>query len=255
MDATELARRIRDAPDGAEIVLPAGRIEGTFVLGRAVRLVGAGPGETVIDGAHGGAVFAVDAKEAQVHLRGMTITGGRSRVGGGVSVDNGARVRLERCRLEDNRASAGRGGAVNIDRGRLELVDCELAHNRAQEGGAVFVGGDVQALLQRCWFAQNAAERGGGLCVGGGARVRVEDTRFEENQAVRKAHHLFTWGSASNQPHITLVRVVFGDVSAEGPRIVNDSDFKADIVLEHTTWPDDSARVATKRARRKFTLH
>lgn len=255
MDAQELAQRLRTAEEGARIELPAGRIEGTFVLPRAVTLVGQGASETVIDGKGRGAVFSVDAVGTPVRLEGMTITGGRSRAGGGLSIDNGAQVSLRRVRLEDNRAASGRGGAINLDRGRIALERCELVMNRAIEGGAIFVGGDAEGALHECWLAQNSAERGGALGITGGARVRLEACRLEENQAARKAHHLYTWGSSASRPQIELVKVAFGDVRSEGASIVNESDFKAEFTLEHTTWPSDSEKPAAKRVRRKFTLH
>lgn len=255
MDALELAQRIRNARPGTELRLPEGLIRGAFVVPRAVTLVGAGPGRTILDAGGRGAVLAVDAKGEQVVLRNLTIRGGRSRGGGGVSIDNGARVTLLDCRLEGNVAASGRGGAINIDRGRIELEGCELIGNRATEGGAVFVGGDAQASLRSCFLAQNSAERGGAFAFTGGARVSVVDTRLEENHAARKGHHLYTLGSSAQRPHVRLTNVVFGEVSAEGPRIVDESDFKAEFEIERTAWPEDSAKLSVKRTKRRPTLH
>ena len=64
----------------------------------------------------------------------------------------------------------------------------------------------------------------------------------------------YTYGSSAQRPKLTLVQVVFGEVAAEGPSIVNDSDFKAEIELDGTVWPSDSPNTA-KPKRRRFTLH
>ncbi len=256
MDQFELSQRIRNAQPGTEIHLPPGRIEGAFVVPRAVTLIGAGRDETIIDGGGRGAVLAIDAANGETRLEGLTITGGRSRGGGGLSLDNGARVYVRDCRLTGNSAAAGRGGGANVDRGELHLEACELLDNHATEGGAVFIGGNAKGSLRDCFVAQNSAERGGGLAFSGGAQVRIEQTRLEENQAARKGHHLYTWGTSASRPRIVLAHVVFGDVSADGARIVNASDFKAEYELEHTAWPEDSEPASTARPRRrKFTLH
>lgn len=255
MNVSELTKRIESAQAGARIHLPAGRLQGLWVLRQGITLIGAGPEHTIID-AHGrGAVFVVEAGTADVCLQGMTLTGGNSRAGGAVATHHGAQVTLRDCRFAHNRASNGRGGAINIQRGSVRLERCELVQNTASEGGAVFVGEDAQADLRNCWLAQNSAERGGALAFGDGARVHIEDTRLEENEAVRTAHHMYTFGDATRRPHIRLCRVVFGEVSADGPRIVNDSDFEAEIQLDQTTWPSDSSDTSAKASKRKFTLH
>lgn len=255
MTPNELTQRIETAEAGATLHLPQGRFEGLWVLKRPITLVGAGAGRTIMDAGGRGAVFVVEAAEGGVRLDGMTLTGGRSRAGGGLATHHGATVTLSRCCLQANQAANGRGGGVNIQRGAVHLLGCELNGNSASEGGAIFVGEDAEARIEGCWLAQNSAERGGALAFGDGARVHIADTRLEENEAVRKAHHMYTFGDATRRPYIHLCRVIFGEVSAEGPRIVNDSDFEAQIELDHTEWPSDSSDTSAKAQRRRFTLH
>jgi len=252
MDAQELQRLIKDTPEGGELTLPEGTIAGGVVLKRSITLVGAGPERTILDAGGRGTVLSVDGGE--VTVKGVRITGGKSTRGGGVSIDNGARVALIDCHLTGNGANAGKGGAVNVDRGAVRLLRCHFLDNRADEGGAVFIGGTAEGELEGCYFAQNSAERGGALSLTGGAKVRLEHCRLDENLGARKGHHLYTYGSSAQRPKLTLVQVVFGEVAAEGPSIVNDSDFKAEIELDGTVWPSDSPNTA-KPKRRRFTLH
>jgi hypothetical protein len=252
MDAIELQKLIRDTPDGGELTLPAGTIHGTLVINKSLTLVGAGPEHTTLDAAGRGPVIAVDGGD--VTLKGLRITGGKGRSGGGVSVDNGARVQLIECHLVGNAASTGRGGGVNVDKGAVRLSRCHLLENRADEGGAIYVGGDAEGELEGCLLAQNSAERGGAVSVTDGANVLLENCRLDENHAARKGHHLFAYGSSARRPKILLVQVVFAEVSADGASIVNDSDFKAEIEVDGTVWPADSQNTAKVR-RRRFTLH
>ncbi len=254
-DGAALARRIEAAPAHGTIQLPEGRIQGSWSLKRSIRLIGAGSGRTILQASPGEGLLSIDAEDGNVHLEGLTLTGGQRQMGGAICMHSDTRLVVKDCRLADNSAPHGRGGAIYATNGLVALLQCELVDNHAVYGGAIFIGERAEAALRHCWVACNFAERGGALAFWDGAQVRIEDTRLEENQAVRRAHHMYMVGNATRRPNILLRRVIFGEVSAEGARIVNDSDFQADIELEQTEWPDDSTTTFMKNRKRKLTLH
>lgn len=254
-DGAELARRIDGAPAGATIRLPAGRIRGSWLIQRDIRLIGDGSGRTILEASPGEGVLNIDAEGADVHLEGLALTGGRRKMGGAICMRSDTHLSLKDCRLDENSAPHGRGGAIYASGGTVNLSRCQLTNNNSVHGGAIFVGDCAAATLLSCWLACNFAVRGGALAFWDGAQVRIEDTRLEENHAVRRAHHMYMFGNATRRPNILLRRVIFGEVSADGPRIVNDSDFQADIELDNTEWPDDSTTTFIRSPRHKLTLH
>ena len=241
MTIADLQKLIDDALPGDEVCVPAGRFEGQLVIAKALTLKGEGPGVSILDAAGKGLALAVDARYEAVRIVGLTVTGGLgAQVGGGLGITNGARVKVEDCHFERNR-STGRGGAVNLERGHLELHRCTIAENEALEGGGLYVGGDATALVSECMFAWNvASRRGGGLAAIDGAQVRVQDTRFESNAAEEAGHHVFARSTTSRHPKVTLERASLGAPNGEGPSIATQKDYEGSFVLVGTAWPEDS---------------
>lgn len=251
MRAEELQQRIDETPEGGTLQLPPETVRGPIRIDRALTLVGAGADASWLDAEGEGPVITVGASAGAVALSGATLTGGR---GGALRLEGAARVRLEACELVDNETGNGRGGVARLDGGALHCVQCNLHRNRAVEAGAIHVGGNAQLVLDGCRLAQNAAERGGALVVTDSARVRLVRTRFDENQAYERGHHLLARGASDRRPSIALVDCVFGEVSFDGPRVVNDPDFAASLDIQNTAWPDDSKKSAPRRGRRHL-LH
>src|SRR5262245_1652249 len=101
-DPSDVQAQIDKAEPGSVIHLPAARIRGNFVISKPITLRGAGADRTIVDGCGRGPTFSVDAADAEVRLEEMAITGGRSALGGGISIDNGARVFVVGCLIERN---------------------------------------------------------------------------------------------------------------------------------------------------------
>lgn len=179
MTTTDLQRRIDDAAPGATVRLEAGRFVGGLVIRRSVHIVGV-PGETFVDGGGRDTVVRVDGGE--VTLEGVVLVRGRGRYGGALAVDNGASVRLVRCRVEDNRAKH-RGGAIHVERGDVFVEDTDFLHNRAPQGGAVFAGGDASVTIVRGRAANQLAEVGGVVAAADHAHVVLRGVEFADNVA------------------------------------------------------------------------
>jgi hypothetical protein len=212
----ELQAQIDAALPGAEIELGPGCLTGRLVISRPLVLRGTGAGVTVID-AHGqGTAIAIDAPEGEVRIEELTVRGGRSATGGGISVDNGAQVEVVGCLIEGCAAVGGRGGAVAIDRGRLRLIESTLVENQARIGGAIWIGGDAEAELSLSILARNRAQRGGALAITDGAGLTLWTCRLSKNVAEVEGHHLWARGSSSRRPRVTLENASLGWAPSAG---------------------------------------
>jgi hypothetical protein len=233
-DPNDLQAQIDAAEAGTVIHLPAKRIRGNFVISKAITLRGAGADRTIVDGCGRGAVFSIDAAEAEVRIEEMAITGGRSALGGGISVDNGARVFVVGCLIERNLAATGRGGGIAVDNGAIFVSECTLAGNRAQIGGGVFVGGGARAEIAASIIAENVAVRGGALAVVDDASVDVWTSRLEQNEAEAEGHHIYTYGTRTHSPRILLSNALLSNCGASAQAIANHKLYKAQISIDNS---------------------
>ncbi|MES1239987.1 MAG: choice-of-anchor Q domain-containing protein [Acidobacteriota bacterium] len=122
------------------------------VLGE-VAILGAGADRTVLDGGLIDRILEVQP-DGKLELRGVTVRNGWARISS----------------FQD-----GQGGGIRAT-GRLELVDCLIADNRAESGGGVF-GLDLK--IRGTTFTGNSAMDGGGLFSG--FRLDMENVTLSGN--------------------------------------------------------------------------
>ena len=164
---------------------------------------------TVIRGQGFGHVFSfVNNEGPGVVLKGLTITGGSSFLGGGIwcaggsptiqqcvitgnsSGSEGAGVYcidafsspiLDRCVLSSNTAS-GVGGAVFAYEGSPLLLNCLIVGNEAQHGGAVYYEDAIEPRIEGCTIVDNVATQGASAVhCAGQTHLRVQNTIFWGN--------------------------------------------------------------------------
>ena len=240
VDGEQLQRLLDEAAPHQTVELPPGRITGTFTIDRPLILRGAGAEQTIVEGDGTGPVLAVDAEEGTVRIDNMSISQGRSSFGGGVSIDNGARVEIHRCLFTQNRAPSGCGGAIAIDGGELLVSESTLAWNAGKVGGAVFVGGDARVQIVATIFDNNLSLKGGAIGVRDGAEVDVWTCRFEQNRADDEGHHLWAISSFDRHPHILVSNSILGPSSGNfGCAIANHPVFSAQLALDNTAVSRD----------------
>ena len=144
-------------------------------------IIGSGADKTIIDGQKKGSVVKFTNKNAQMHLKGLSLTNGSAKYGGGI--DTNGRLAIENCRIFSNYAQygggvhskgmfvmsnsviesckAGYGGGV-YNEDCLKINNCNLKNNTAIYGGAIYnYRGDV--TLNRSTFSDNIADYGGAI--------------------------------------------------------------------------------------------
>lgn len=232
------AQQIQDAifaaKDGDIITIAPGRIQGRIVVDRPITLRGSGPERTIVDGRGRGTTIAVEAMGGQVRIEEMSIVGGKSQSGAGISIENGCEVHVVGCLIEKNAAKSGRGGAIAIDRGALFVTECTIVDNRAFLGGALFAGGDAKVEIAATIVADNFAIRGGAMCIVDGAQVDVYTSRYDNNVAEIEGHHLYTYGANRMRPHVLLSNALLGGTSGMGLAISNHVRFSAAVAIDNS---------------------
>jgi hypothetical protein len=176
--------RLREAlaavADGTIIELAPGRYEGPVVVRSSVEIHGT-PGETIIAVDDEGAVLVVEGRRHRVLLAGLTLTGGRSRGGGGLKVPDGAWLTVRDCVVDDCDGGRLGGGGLYARRGELLLERVRFVTNRGRQGGAALLDGDVKATFVDCAFQGNEAVSGGALAARDRAQVLLRRCAFTGN--------------------------------------------------------------------------
>jgi len=100
--------------------------------------------------------------------------------GRAISIEGGSAI-LTRTVVRGHNA-----GAISVHQGELDLYDCTLRDNRAEQGGALHISGtSVVARIEHSRFINNTASRGGALQVFHGQILLSNNTIFENNTATQ----------------------------------------------------------------------
>jgi nitrous oxidase accessory protein NosD len=204
-DFTNLQAAIGAVHAGGTIHVAAGIYAGGLTIDKSLRLVGAGTGETTIDG--GSPVVSV-SPAADVTIMGVTITSS-GRDGGinnggvlslrdttirgilkledpleGAGVYNTGTLTLQGSTLDAN-AAGSKGGAIYNDGGVVTVQNSTLSNNRAEDGGGIFTVGGTVTVKNSVVTGNRAADggSGGGILKAAGGFLDVRDSTISGNSA------------------------------------------------------------------------
>ncbi len=241
---TAQAQDLEALLDGGEvttIVLEAGHYQvDTLYLGSSVSLIGeAGPATTVLEPKGEAALLNVYGAGSTVHIRGLTLRGGRADGGGAIEVSNDVELWVEDCIIDGNRADQFRGGGLYAyGDARVELSRCLLSNNRCERGGALAAGDNAKLRVDRCMFSDNDATLGGALWVSDSAEVTIRSSSFVSNRASHQAggEALFVTGARDFGPQVTMVNSLVAGKRA----LVNNPERPGRVSLAHCIVPQDT---------------
>ena len=221
----------------ATIALQPGvyRVSGLVSVGTLAIWGVGGAGNTVLVADPPGRLWSIAG--GSLMLRGVTLRGGVAPSGGALELVNDAKVLIEECWFEGNRAVRERGGAIAVsDSASLELSRCRLIGDHAPWGGAIAVVGEATARIDHCSFRENQARCGGALFCDQTAQVEVVASSFLNNAAKEGpigGGALLVIGGATNGPEVRVARSVFvGDYP-----IVRDPEGAGSLVISGCTVP------------------
>jgi hypothetical protein len=150
------------ATTGATLTLCAGTFTETIEIAKNLTLVGmgdgAGPGNSILDGAGAGTVVFI-GEGSTVTLQKLRITGGNSDDGGGIR--NVGKLDLTGCTVTGNTATSTGGGIFNL--ATMELINSTVSGNSA-DGFGGGIGNSVATMkLINSTVGGNTAIEGGGI--------------------------------------------------------------------------------------------
>ena len=150
--------------------------------------------------AHGSAIQIIGSTGVTIENCTFTncVNANSNKYGGVIRIDAGNTVNMISCTFTQN--SAQNGGAIYVA-GNLNAVSCDFVQNAAAiSGGAISAAGDAVVTLDKCEFSQNTAS-GEGAGNGGGAICLETDSKaklfvnrcsFVKNTDKYNAHHIYT---------------------------------------------------------------
>jgi chitodextrinase len=139
---------------------------------------------------HGAELTIIDGEEIGpiLHINGGTVDPpGGERYWTGITVD-GFTFTGGVADYGETGLTAG-GGAISAHLSDSVIRNCIFTGNRANEGGAVWVGGQGAAVLENCLFYGNDANSGGGVFL-----INSEPTITVRNCEIRDNHATFYGG-------------------------------------------------------------
>ncbi len=150
-------------------------------------IIGAGAGQTIIDGGGVDRVFDIHAET--VELRDLTIRNGRVTTadvlegsGGGIR-NRGGTLTIRNCVIEANEAHVG-GGVGNVGPGFV-IIGSQVNDNvAAARGGGIHNQGGGFPEIANSTIARNLAADGGGVANESGSFLTIRETTMSGNQAV-----------------------------------------------------------------------
>ena len=163
---TTIQSTLNVASSGDNIYVSAGVYSENIALKPGVKLIGAGPDVTIIDG---GAIYATVSVPSgcgsSTRLEGFTIRNGKNLTGGGIRIQSGCSNIISNCIIENNHADV-RGGGIYIDNMSDPTIEfCTIRGNTANEGGGIF-SQTADPIIQWNVICSNYA-----LILGGGVHI------------------------------------------------------------------------------------
>src|SRR5215210_7889567 len=126
-------------------------------------------------------------------IRGLTITGGDTFTGGGVS--NQGNLTLDGVAVKDNTATAA-GGVESF--GPLNITDSTVSGNSAiTSGGGVEQFGGTANITNSTISGNHSADYGGGITAQGGAIMTILNSTITSNTSGRLGGGILTKGTAT----------------------------------------------------------
>ena len=230
-----------EVPNGLYQLTLAGG--GSLPITDGVKIQGSGASNTIIDGQGRGMVFHVQSEGLE--LNNLTVQGGNSQVGGGIQIDagtsefheivirqneaftgggglsvnNGATVRIHRSAIIDNFATGAFGGGI-WNGGELWVYDSTIANNDSNRAGGIRNDGEMN--LRNTTVSGNLAhspEAGTGGIYQGGFAVLNNVTLTNNTGAGNEAGANRGGGIQIGNGKITVVKnsIIAGNHGGIGP--------------------------------------
>lgn len=125
-------------------------VDGELAITDELTITGLGDDQLTIDAQDASRIFQITATAGDIHLTGLTLSGGLAEFGGAIYSATAGVLRIADSTITDNRATGGRevfGGGGVYAHGKVVVVSSDVTHNGSYGSGAgVYSLGDVEVL-------------------------------------------------------------------------------------------------------------
>jgi hypothetical protein len=203
-------------------VTPGTYFEHIVWTNKSLSLQGAGPGQSIIDGAHSGTCVTVQSGLVSPTgiIAGFTIQNGTAApfAGGMVNYYFSGLI-VSNC---DFTANTGNGGGAIYNSGAAPLVTgCRFLSNSAISGAGMF-NSSSSPIVSNCVFAGNTGSHAGAMYNSGGSPFVLRCT-FTNNTANNGAG-IFNWNSSPTVSNCVFAGNTSIDLLSDGGGMHNDAD-------------------------------
>ncbi|HET7089992.1 MAG TPA: choice-of-anchor Q domain-containing protein [Anaerolineae bacterium] len=189
---------------GDRILIPAGLYTESLVLNKAVSLIGADAGTTIVHAVIDDRAMLITGSTvtATTIISGLTFAGGNltgfpcpAGCGGGVLITGMARPLIQNSTIVDNRSDFHGGGLYIDASGLMTLTNVTVARNVSDfgNGGGLYALSSVALIGGR--FEQNDGSAGGGVYVSN--TLALSGTVFVSNTAFGRGGGAYVIGTAT----------------------------------------------------------
>ncbi|MSP61578.1 MAG: hypothetical protein EXR72_14810 [Myxococcales bacterium] len=214
---------------GAVVCLKPGRYPGRILLRRSLTLRGLGAAsEVILDGEGHGPVVKVDESGIKVVIERLTISGGKTKGGGGaIAWNKASELTLRDAVLRDNHAPRFGGGAIEASLGAITVERCRIEDNHAPVGAALLLHEWAKLTLRDSAVIGNQGPKSGALAIRDGAEVNIARSTIVDRDGVA----IQIDGDHERAPTVTI-----GDSILSSPTsvLLNDEGAPGKVTISHS---------------------
>jgi parallel beta-helix repeat protein len=208
------------------VASPITLTSGEIVIAKSRSISGPGARAMTVSGNNASRVFHLTGGASQMY--GLRLANGHTTGGGGgIDLEIGTYVSLDRCAIEGcyalgNGAASAGGGAIAVVNATVVLEDCTLAGNSTPDygGGIYLYGGVSTASLVNCTISANRTldsssdYGGGGIFVINGSTLDLFNCTIANNSSLTAGGGIWKAFNGTATLHDTLVA---GNTAPGGP--------------------------------------
>ena len=200
----DLKSAISIAADGDTIIVGDGTYSGVnnsnLVISQSGLTIKAEDGVTpYLSGSSATRIFTLNGNN--ILLNGLVFTGGKNANYGGASLINGNHVTFKNCTFQSCKSLYG--GALFINANNTCIDDCWFKYNTATndyyytKGGAIYINGETEGtkIINSNFNSTNRADYGGAIFIGSGSTI-VNNSNFFYNIADYGGGAIYMIGTA-----------------------------------------------------------
>jgi YVTN family beta-propeller protein len=194
-----IAHALNLATNGNTINIAPGAYHELLTIGKQVILIGAGVGQTILDGQKSGTVLTLNSA---VSLSGVSVQNGAGTgVGGGILLQPGSSLNLTNVAVTGSTATDG-GGIYAGNGTTLTVTNSTISGNSASSGSGGGIISYGALVVNGSTISGNTAPTGGGIASYG--TMKVSNSTIDGNTASASAGGISAAGTSSSIDSSTL---------------------------------------------------